>query len=105
MLKQNKRFVIEEINMKPYKIFPSEKKTVKDRVSGAEVTQLTSYLGHSHHSYFTNNGWYDNNRKLLFTSDRDNARNLFSIDIESGEISQLTDFRPGMKICRVLPMM
>lgn len=37
--------------MKPYKIFPSEKKTVKDRVSGAEVTQLTAYLGHSHHSY------------------------------------------------------
>ena len=30
--------------MKPYKIFPSEKKTVKDRVSGAEVTQLTAYL-------------------------------------------------------------
>ena len=83
--------------MKPYKLFPSEKKIFKDRVSGVEVTQLTSYLGHSHHSYFTNNGWYDNDRRLLFTSDRDNARNLFSIEIESGEISQLTDFTPGME--------
>lgn len=81
--------------MNPYKVFPSEKTTFRDRVSGVEVTQLTSYLGHSHHAYFTNNGWYDNNRRLLFTSDRDNARNLFSIEIESGEISQLTNFTPG----------
>lgn len=84
--------------MSPYKIFPSEKKIFPDRISGAEVTQLTSYLGHSYHTYFTNNGWYDNNRRLLFTSDRDNARNLFSIEIASGEISQLTDFAPGMSV-------
>jgi oligogalacturonide lyase len=31
---------------------------------------------------------------MLFVSDRDNARNLFSIEIESGEISRLTDMPP-----------
>lgn len=81
--------------MKAVKVFPSEKRNFTDRVSGVEVTQLTSYLGHSYHAYFTNNGWYDSNRRMLFTSDRDNATNLFSIEIESGEISQLTNFAPG----------
>ena len=83
--------------MKSIRTFPSETMIHKDRVSGVTVRQLTSYLGHSHHSYFTNNGWYDDNRRLLFNSDRDNASNLFSIEIESGEISQLTDFAPGSR--------
>lgn len=68
---------------------------MQDRISGAEVRQLTDYRGHSEHPYFTDDGWYDNDRRMLFLSDRDNARNLFSIDIESGEISRLTDMPAG----------
>ena len=83
--------------MKPYKTYPSEKRSYKDRISGATVTQLTGYLGHSYHTYFTNNGWYDGNQRLLFTSDRENVTNLFSIHIGSGEISQLTCFEPGSR--------
>lgn len=81
--------------MKAYETYPSEIRAYQDRVSGVMVRQLTSYLGHSHHVYFTNNGWWDHNRRLLFCSDRANASNLFSIEIESGEISRLTDFSPG----------
>ena len=55
------------------------------------VRQLTNYKGHSHHLYFTNPGWYDGGRKLLFGSDRGNCTNLFSIELASGEITQLTD--------------
>ena len=80
--------------MKPYAIYQSEKKSFQDRISGATVWQLTNYRGHSEHPYFTDDGWYDNDRRMLFVSDRDNARNLFSIEIESGEISRLTDMRP-----------
>jgi oligogalacturonide lyase len=58
------------------------------------VRQLTNYKGHSHHLYFTNPGWYDNNRKLLFGSDRNNRTNLFGLDLISGEITQLTDLAP-----------
>ncbi|WP_158584639.1 oligogalacturonate lyase family protein [Lachnotalea sp. AF33-28] len=83
--------------MKPYKTYPSEKRSYKDRISGATVTQLTGYLGHSYHTYFTNSGWYDGNQRLLFTSDRENVTNLFSIHIGSGEISQLTCFEPGSR--------
>lgn len=83
--------------MKAFEIYASEKRAYQDRISGVNVTQLTSYLGHSHHSYFTNNGWWDGNRRLLFTSDRKNATNLFSIEIASGEISRLTDFHTGIR--------
>jgi oligogalacturonide lyase len=66
----------------------------KDRGSGVAVTQLTHYKGHSHHFYFTNPGWYDNGRKLLFASDRENRTNLYGLDLASGEIEQLTDLAP-----------
>lgn len=85
------------MKMKAFEVYPSEKKLFKDRISGANVYQLTSYLGHSHHAYFTNNGWWDQNRRLVFCSDRCNATNLCSIEIESGEISRLTDFPVNAK--------
>lgn len=77
--------------MKPYRIYPSERTTYKDRVSGVTIHRLTNHLGHSINAYFTNNNWYDNNQKMIFTSHRGNCANIFSIDIESSEISQLTD--------------
>src|SRR5690625_1097205 len=63
----------------------------KDRFTGVNISQLTNYAGHSNHLYFTENGWYDNGNKLLFHSDRNNQTNLFSIDIQSGKIIQLTN--------------
>jgi oligogalacturonide lyase len=71
--------------------FPAEWHSFTDGDTGVEVRQLTRYKGHSHHLYFTNPGWYDGGRKLLFGSDRGNRTNLFGLDLESGEITQLTD--------------
>lgn len=73
---------------------PAEKFFYRDRASGVEVTQLTDYRGHSHHFYFTNPGWYAGGRKLLISSDRNNRTNLFGLDLESGELEQLTDLAP-----------
>lgn len=72
--------------------WPSERKTAVDRLTGLEVTQLTDYKAHSHHLYFTESGWYDQEQRLLFVSDRGNSTNLYSMDAESGEITQLTDY-------------
>ena len=70
-----------------------------DSYSGREVLQLTNYLGHSSHFYFTDPCWLNNNRSFLFTSDRENQSNLFRYDLDSGQITQITDFngsgRPG----------
>ncbi len=71
--------------------FPAEWRTFADDQTGVEIRQLTNYKGHSHHLYFTNPGWYDNGRRLLFGADRDNRTKLFSVDLLSGELTQLTD--------------
>jgi oligogalacturonide lyase len=73
----------------------SELKVSRDPLSGATVRQYTSYLGHSSHFYFTYPCWFDHNRKLLFSSDRENQTNFFSVDLASGEIMQMTDLDPA----------
>ena len=70
----------------------SEKHIFRDAKSGATVTRLTSYRANSNHIYFTNNGFFDEGRRILFASERGNAHNLFTMELESGEIEQLTDF-------------
>ena len=70
----------------------------EDSVSGATVHQLTGYKGHSNHFYFTYPCWYDDGRKIVFTSDRENRTNLFGVDLVSGEITQLTDYAAGERV-------
>jgi oligogalacturonide lyase len=67
----------------------------RDSVSSARVRQLTNYLGHSNHSYFTYPCWYDNGRKILIASDRNNRTNFFGVDLINGDIKQLTDLDPA----------
>ena len=76
------------------KTWPSELRVYEDPRTGIEVKQLTNYRAHSHHYYFTNDGWYANESKLIVASDRENKSNLFSIDLSSYEITQLTDLTP-----------
>ena len=73
----------------------SEKHTYTDRVTGVSVQQLTDHLAHNYHLYFTNPGWWDAGRRLLFGSDRGNCGNLYSIELASGVLTRLTDNAPG----------
>ncbi len=75
-------------------VTPAEWCDVVDPVSGLTLRQLTTYKTNNHHVYFTNPGWYDRGKRMLFGSDRGNRTNLFSIHLESGEITQLTDLEP-----------
>jgi oligogalacturonide lyase len=72
----------------------SELREFCDSITDVKISQLTGYKAHNYHVYFTNNGWYDNGSKLLLCSDRENATNLFSIDLSTGELTQLTDLDP-----------
>lgn len=67
----------------------------RDPVTGARMRQLTNYLGHSNHFYFTSPCWYDHGRKLVITSDRENRTNFYGVDLQSGELAQLTDLDPA----------
>jgi len=75
--------------------WPSELTIYQDPISGARVRQLTHYMGHSSHFYFTYPCWYDNGHKIIFFSDRGNRTNLFGVDLTSGDITQLTDLDPA----------
>ncbi|MBN1992861.1 MAG: oligogalacturonide lyase, partial [Anaerolineae bacterium] len=69
-----------------------------DSYSNREVTQLTNYLGHSHHFYFTDECWLKGGRSFIFKSDRENANNFFRYDLDTAIITQLTelqDVRPS----------
>lgn len=75
--------------------FKPEWHVFSDPQTHVEIKQLTGYKAHSHHLYFTNSGWYDSGHKLVFGSDRCNQTNLFSLDLTSGDITQLTDLDPA----------
>ncbi len=76
-------------------IWPSERSVATDGLSGATVTRLTCHRGHSNHLYFTENGCWDDGRQLLFTSDRAGAWNLFSCEVATGTLRQVTALPAG----------
>ncbi len=73
----------------------SELREFRDPKTGARVRQLTNYLGHSNHSYFTYPCWYEDGRKIVIASDRENRTNFYGVDLASGTITQLTDLDPA----------
>ena len=78
----------------------NEKHVYFDALTGVKVTRLTSYRANSNHLYFTNNCFYDGGRRMIFASERGNAHNLFSMELESGEIEQITDFPVPKNLAR-----
>ena len=81
------------------RIFKDQPFRYNDSYSGREIVQLTKYLGHSNHLYFTDPCFFNNDRSMVFTSDRENQSNLFRYDLDTGQVMQLTDLegsgRPG----------
>jgi oligogalacturonide lyase len=61
--------------------------------TGVTVRRVTDSRAHDHHAYFTELGWWDDGRRLLFGSDRTGSPNLFSVHLETGVITQCSDFQ------------
>jgi len=76
------------------RIWPAEISEFTDPLSGVAVCRLTAHRGHSHHVYFTNPGCYDDGKRLLISSDRENRANLFGLKLATGELTQLTYLEP-----------
>ena len=78
----------------------SEIREFKDEKTGRTIRQLTS-AGNNVHLYFTENSFDAHKNEIIFRSDRasgqdkapheDPLYNLFRMDLDSGEIVQLTD--------------
>lgn len=85
-------------------VYPSEKRTYTDPKSGAQITQLTNQ-GINYHFYFTENSFELDGKAIYFLSNRGNEGtdicNLFRMDLESGEMVQLTDDPAGVEVGRI----
>ncbi|MEM7033782.1 MAG: oligogalacturonate lyase family protein [Chloroflexota bacterium] len=73
-------------------IYQDPQFTYIDKFSNRSIRQLTNYLGHSNHLYFTDPCWFNDNQSFVFASDRGNSSNLFRYDLVDGKITQMTDF-------------
>jgi len=85
--------------------WPSERRSLRDEKTGRTIQQLTS-TGNNYHLYFTENSFDRHKRELIFLSDRASGEdkaphanpryNLFRLNLDSGEIVQLTDEPKGV---------
>lgn len=63
----------------------------RDPHSGRTVRRLTDYLGHSNHFYFTDLGFFNDDRSMVFVSERENESNFFRYDFDDGRITQVSE--------------
>jgi len=80
--------------------WPSEIREFKDAKTGRTIQQLTT-TGNNVHLYFTENSFDAHKNEIIFRSDRasgkdrlpheDPCYNLFRMNLDTGEITQLTD--------------
>jgi oligogalacturonide lyase len=74
--------------------YPPEWQIYHDPQTGREVKQLTGSPAEDYHLYFYNPSVTPDGRYLLFFSERTGLSNLFRLDLQSGEIVQLSDAGP-----------
>lgn len=70
--------------------FPSERKVVKDPVTGTELTFLTSTPAGDSKIYQTHNQWTSDSEWLIFRSDRVKGE-AFAVSEKTGEIVQVSE--------------
>lgn len=75
--------------------FTSEKKKL-DHENTAAVWKLTDHNGWHILPYFTSPAFTPDSKNFAFHSDRGGKMDIYSIDIGSGEITQLTDIAPDI---------
>ena len=76
------------------KEYSSKKEMITDPKTGKRVWRLTGGSGINHHLYFTNTSFINNNKGIVFASDRGGkAFNYYAMDLNSGCFKQLSDCR------------
>jgi len=68
-----------------------EKTKSTDPETGHTLWQLTASDAHDHHLYFTETSFHPDGRRLVFASNRSGKFDHYVMDLETGEITQLTD--------------
>jgi hypothetical protein len=82
---------------------PSEKTEFTDARTGARMIQWTSSPQKDQHFYFTSPSVTEDDRWLVFISERTGDPNLFAIDRATGEMQQVSDNTAGLLHAYVYP--
>ena len=77
-------------------VFPSEKREFEQPETGARVLQLTDQPCRNVNAYYNHEQFINGSERLVFHSDRTGVRQLYSVDLTSGQIVQLTDTSDGL---------
>ncbi len=67
-------------------ILPTERKTIVDTTSGAEITFITTHKSNDTNLYFHDRCWLMDGRLMLFKSDRTGREEIFGYIAETGEL-------------------
>lgn len=82
-------------------VFKGDKVTVKDDLTGVEVTRLSPNVGNTFHPYFTQPLFSFDGKNILVASDRTGSWQLYNMCTSTGDMVQLTDepnIRPGSSL-------
>ncbi len=72
-------------------VYPPEWRRTRDTDTGRELRQYTASKSHSYPLYYVNDSITDDERYLVFHSERTGYVQLYRLDLVTGEIVQLTD--------------
>jgi len=75
--------------------YASEWREYMDPLTHRRVRQLTNSTAEDYHLYFYNPSITPDGKYLIFISERTGVSNLFRMDLQHGEIVQMTDARPA----------
>ena len=70
--------------------------TLRDEVTGVEVVRLSDDVGDTIHPYFTQPLFSEDGKLLLLGSNRTGSWQLYSLEVETGLVTQLTE-EPGIE--------
>jgi oligogalacturonide lyase len=87
---------MEWVDMSKGQKYPSEKAEHDGKKFGRKVSQLTNQRGWHIIPYFTNTAFTPDSKTIAFHSNRHGKTDIFTVEIRSGEITQLTDIPPNI---------
>lgn len=77
-------------------VLPSEMSSAKQPETGVRILKLTDAGCRNVHAYYNHEQFLNDSTSLVFHSDRSGLRQLYTVDIGSGKIVQITDAPEGV---------
>ena len=75
------------------KIFKGDIIQTEDKITGVKVKRLSNDTGNTYHPYFYHKLLDADNKNLLVGSDRTGSHQIYLLNLQTGDMTQLTDMK------------